>query len=80
MHPHSQPYFVDSSHLAVSQLTLIREEIIGGANMIIIYMLSVRERKMSSLELQPHGTDSILLTVKIQQQQHTIYSAIKGMF
>ena len=33
--------------------------------------LGVRERKMSSLELQPRGTDSILLTVKMQLQ-HTI--------
>ena len=41
MRPHSWPYFVDSSHSEVSQLTLIHEEIIGGANMVIIYMLSI---------------------------------------
>ena len=36
MHSHSQPHFVDSSHLEVSQLTLTCEQIIKGANMEIM--------------------------------------------
>ena len=41
MRLHSRPHFVDGNHSVVSQLTLTRKDIISGANMVIIYMLSI---------------------------------------
>ena len=38
---HSQPHFVDSNPLVVSQLTLTHKDIIREANMVAIYMLSI---------------------------------------